>query len=71
MSHFGDKEFQAALRRELTRLGPDGAFPNTLSASDDVMPDDLLAALRAMPDGGGTGAFEAVLRAVVAERRLT
>jgi hypothetical protein len=69
-THFGDREVQAAIRRELGRIGADGALLSGFGASGSLAltPAELLAAFRATPDGGGNAAFEAALDAVIAAR---
>ena len=67
-THFGDPEVQAAIRRELERVGIDGALWNGFATAGRLTPAELLAAFRATPDGAGNAAFEAALEAVIAAR---
>jgi hypothetical protein len=71
-THFGDPEVQAAIRRELDRIGADGALLSGFAAAGGVAltPAELLAAFRATPDGAGNTAFEAALQGVIAARDL-
>jgi len=59
---YGDPVFQAAIQRELERIGGDDAIQSGLSTDGRVSPEDLMAALRATPAGGGSDAFAAALR---------
>ena len=67
-THFGDPEVQAAIRRELARIGIDGALGNGFAVAGSLTPTELLAAFQATPDGAGNAAFEAALAAVIAAR---
>ena len=58
---FGDPAFQAALRRELTRIGGDEPLLDGLASSEPVSPNQFLAALRATPTGAGQDEFLANL----------
>jgi hypothetical protein len=51
----------ARLLREFERVGVD---PNTISAGLAVRDDDVIRALKALPDGAGPEAFLAQLRLV-------
>jgi hypothetical protein len=71
-THFGDPEVQAAIRRELDRIGADGALWNGFAVAGALAltPAELLAAFRATPDGAGNTAFEAALQGVIAARAV-
>lgn len=56
----------AHLLRELERVGVD---PNTISAGLAVREEDVLRALRALPDGAGPAAFLSQLRTVMSHER--
>ena len=57
------------LMRELDRIGADEALRSGLVAGPGITPEDVQAALRATPTGGGTAGFEATLDAIVGARR--
>lgn len=71
-THFGDPEVQAAIRRELDRIGANGALPSVSAAAGSIAltAAELLAAFRATPDGAGNAALETALQAVIAARAL-
>jgi hypothetical protein len=58
----------AQLLRELERVGVD---PNTISAGLAVSEDDVLRALRALPNGAGPAAFLSQLRQVMTHGAVT
>lgn len=62
MTHGKQFEQFELLLRELERVGVD---PNTISAGLAVRQDDLLHALRALPDDAGPTAFLAQLRQIM------
>ena len=62
---FGQPEFQAILRRELTRIGADDALHLGLASTVPITPAQLLAALAATTDGAGSDALLSNLAAEV------
>ena len=58
----------AHLLRELERVGVD---PNTISAGLSVSEEDVLRALRSLPDGAGPAAFLSQLRQVMTQSTVT
>jgi hypothetical protein len=58
----------AHLLRELERVGVD---PNTISAGLSVSEEDVLRALRALPDNAGPAAFLTQIRHVMAQTTVT
>ena len=61
----GTALFQQQFRGELDRIGADDALRDGLAVEGAVTPEQILAALRATPDGAGSQMFYANLMTVL------
>jgi hypothetical protein len=59
---WGSTEIQRQIAEELKRIGADDALRDGFAGNVAITPAQLLAALRATPDGAGSKAFYVALQ---------
>ena len=65
---WGNATLQRQIAEELERIGADGSLRAGLATNAQITPEQLLAAFRATPTGGGNSAFRATLEQILEGR---